>query len=78
MVGDNLLADIRGGANFGIATCWYNPQRRPSNGRDHSDHEIEDLNDLRRCSRARHQTPFLHRVLQGARQVVWARGHATG
>jgi YjjG family noncanonical pyrimidine nucleotidase len=47
MVGDNLSADIRGGVNFGIATCWYNPQRRPSNGTDHSDHEIEDLNELR-------------------------------
>jgi YjjG family noncanonical pyrimidine nucleotidase len=47
MVGDNLSADIRGGANFGIATCWYNPKKRPSNGTDPSDHEIEDLDDLR-------------------------------
>ena len=47
MVGDNLSADIRGGVNFGIAPCLYNPQRRPSIGRDHSDLEIEDLNELR-------------------------------
>jgi YjjG family noncanonical pyrimidine nucleotidase len=46
MVGDNLLADIRGGIKYGIATCWYNPHRRPSNGMDQSDHEIEDLKEL--------------------------------
>lgn len=46
MVGDNLSADIRGGVNYGIATCWYNPHGRPGNGADHSDHEIEDLREL--------------------------------
>lgn len=25
VVGDNLKADIGGGANAGLATCWYNP-----------------------------------------------------
>ena len=48
MVGDNLSADIRGGVNYGIATCWYNPHGHPSNGTDQSDHEIEDLNELRK------------------------------
>ena len=48
MVGDNLLADIRGGINYGIATCWYNPHRRPSNGTDRSDYEIEDLKELQK------------------------------
>jgi 2-haloacid dehalogenase len=47
MVGDNLSADIRGGVNYGIATCWYNPHGHPPNGTDHSDHEIEDLKELR-------------------------------
>lgn len=46
MVGDNLSADIRGGANYGIATCWYNPHGRPGNGTDQSDHEIEHLKEL--------------------------------
>lgn len=27
MVGDSLSSDIAGGANYGIATCWYNPHR---------------------------------------------------
>ena len=26
MVGDDLLADIKGGINAGVDTCWYNPQ----------------------------------------------------
>lgn len=46
MVGDNLSADIRGGVNYGIATCWYNPHGRANNGSDQGDHEIEDLNEL--------------------------------
>ena len=25
MVGDSLTSDIQGGNNYGIATCWYNP-----------------------------------------------------
>lgn len=28
MVGDSLGSDIRGGANFGIDTCWFNPGHR--------------------------------------------------
>jgi YjjG family noncanonical pyrimidine nucleotidase len=27
MVGDSLTSDIRGGNNFGIDTCWFNPGR---------------------------------------------------
>ena len=46
MVGDNLSADIAGGANYGIATCWYNPQGRSTNGAHRIDHEIEDLQQL--------------------------------
>lgn len=26
MIGDSLASDIRGGLNFGIDTCWYNPR----------------------------------------------------
>ncbi|QDF65359.1 pyrimidine 5'-nucleotidase [Shewanella sp. SNU WT4] len=29
MVGDNLHADILGGNNSGLATCWYNPSGKP-------------------------------------------------
>jgi len=39
VVGDSLSSDIQGGRNAGIATCWYNPQRRPR-GDSLVDHEI--------------------------------------
>lgn len=29
MVGDSLSSDIRGGADFGLDTCWFNPDGRP-------------------------------------------------
>lgn len=28
LVGDSLSADIAGGHNYGIDTCWYNPKRK--------------------------------------------------
>jgi 2-haloacid dehalogenase len=28
MVGDSLTSDIRGGAEYGIDTCWFNPERQ--------------------------------------------------
>jgi len=27
MVGDSLTSDMRGAANFGIDSCWYNPEQ---------------------------------------------------
>ena len=29
IVGDNLMADIGGGNQYGIATCWFNPAGKP-------------------------------------------------
>ncbi len=29
MVGDSLTSDIRGGIQYGIDTCWFNPQGEP-------------------------------------------------
>ena len=26
MIGDSLTSDMKGGINFGIDTCWYNPK----------------------------------------------------
>jgi YjjG family noncanonical pyrimidine nucleotidase len=39
VIGDSLSSDIQGGRNAGIATCWYNPHRRPG-GDGLVDHEI--------------------------------------
>jgi YjjG family noncanonical pyrimidine nucleotidase len=46
MVGDRLSSDIQGGANYGIATCWYNPRGRPAERATHVVHEIAELGEL--------------------------------
>jgi HAD superfamily hydrolase (TIGR01549 family) len=46
MVGDNLSSDIEGGANYGIATCWYNPGGRSSRQPGQPVHEIAALEEL--------------------------------
>jgi YjjG family noncanonical pyrimidine nucleotidase len=46
MIGDTLTSDIRGGADYGIATCWYNPHGRPSGPCDQITHQIGDLAEL--------------------------------
>ncbi len=30
LIGDSLTSDIRGGVNYGIDTCWYNPAGKPN------------------------------------------------
>ncbi|MGI9595210.1 MAG: HAD-IA family hydrolase [Acidimicrobiales bacterium] len=30
MIGDSLTSDIQGGTNYGIDTCWYNPDHKSS------------------------------------------------
>jgi 2-haloacid dehalogenase len=46
IIGDSLSSDIRGGINFGIDTCWYNPDRAaPSDGVEPT-YTISDLADL--------------------------------
>lgn len=51
MVGDSLSSDIQGGRNAGIATCWYNPQRR-TGGHGLVDHDIAALDELLALVRA--------------------------
>lgn len=46
MVGDNLSSDIQGGTNYGIATCWYNPDEKSAGASDEISHEIKSLNEL--------------------------------
>ncbi len=44
MIGDSLSADIQGGINYGLDTCWYNPHKLDS--RLSSTHTIHDLRQL--------------------------------
>ncbi|MDN4606734.1 YjjG family noncanonical pyrimidine nucleotidase [Sporosarcina highlanderae] len=46
MVGDSLSSDIRGGNNFGIDTCWYNPNRKENNGMAKPTYEIHDWEEF--------------------------------
>lgn len=45
LVGDSLTADIIGGINYGIDTCWYNPQDLP-NVNCQPKYIIKDLKEL--------------------------------
>jgi len=45
IVGDNLGSDIQGGINYGIDTCWFNPDSRDPGGMTIT-HEIIDLSAL--------------------------------
>ena len=46
VVGDSLASDILGGNNYGMNTCWYNPQNLPRNPDIKPTYEIKDLADL--------------------------------
>jgi putative hydrolase of the HAD superfamily len=46
MVGDNLNSDIRGGNEFGIATCWFNPDSQANCTSVRPTYEISKLEEL--------------------------------
>lgn len=46
MIGDSLSSDILGGNNFGIDTCWYNPQRKENNSAAKPTYEIHDWKEF--------------------------------
>ena len=46
IVGDSLSSDILGGINAGIATCWFNPDKKENNLRIKADYEIRNLQEL--------------------------------
>ncbi len=46
VVGDRLASDIKGGANAGLATCWYNPNGASNDSDIKPTYEINQLTDL--------------------------------
>ena len=46
VLGDSLTSDMQGGINFGIDTCWYNPEENPPNPDIPVTYEIRDLAEL--------------------------------
>lgn len=47
MVGDSLTSDIQGGVNFGIDTCWYNPNKVENKTKLKPTYEISNLMELK-------------------------------
>ena len=46
IVGDSLSSDIKGGINYGIDTCWYNPNNKPAPNDIQITHVAKDYNDI--------------------------------
>ena len=46
IIGDSLTSDIVGGINYGIDTCWYNPNGRQADPTMLITHEIKQLSTL--------------------------------
>ena len=47
MIGDKLSSDIKGGINFGVDTCWYNPYSKPNSSDIKPMYEIKSLPELK-------------------------------
>lgn len=47
MVGDNLNSDIRGGINYNIDTCWFNPNKLENSTELKPTYEVYDYKELR-------------------------------
>ncbi|MCF6271471.1 MAG: YjjG family noncanonical pyrimidine nucleotidase [Melioribacteraceae bacterium] len=48
IIGDNLTSDIKGGVDYGIDTCWFNPKKAKNNSEVIPTHEISKLDELRK------------------------------
>ncbi|MGG1659989.1 YjjG family noncanonical pyrimidine nucleotidase [Brevibacillus sp. NRS-1366] len=46
IVGDSLTSDIQGGNQFGIDTCWFNPDRKDNHTGIFPTYEIHELSEL--------------------------------
>lgn len=55
MVGDSLTSDIQGGINYGIDTCWFNPQKKENTLGLNPTYEIRELMDLLKLAGAASQ-----------------------
>ncbi|MCB0670112.1 MAG: YjjG family noncanonical pyrimidine nucleotidase [Saprospiraceae bacterium] len=43
IIGDSLSSDIKGGSDFGIKTCWFNPKKMENTSPVIPDHTVESL-----------------------------------
>ena len=47
IIGDNLTSDIKGGADYGIDSCWFNPNGAENKSEIFPTFEIKNLNELK-------------------------------
>jgi 2-haloacid dehalogenase len=47
IIGDSLSSDIKGGSDFGIDTCWFNPLKQTNSLGVRVDYEIQQLGQLK-------------------------------
>ena len=47
MIGDSLSSDIQGGINFGVDTCWYNPNKIINETSIKPTYEISNFDELK-------------------------------
>ena len=47
MIGDSLSSDIRGGINFNIDTCWFNPNKSENKTDLTPTYEVDDFEEIR-------------------------------
>ncbi|MEO0776552.1 MAG: YjjG family noncanonical pyrimidine nucleotidase [Bacteroidota bacterium] len=43
VIGDSLSSDIQGGLNYGLDTCWFNPQGKPNEGPVRPRYEVRSI-----------------------------------
>jgi 2-haloacid dehalogenase len=48
IIGDSLGADIKGGKQAGMDTCWFNPKLKPNNTDINPTYQIHQLDELKR------------------------------
>ncbi len=46
VVGDNNIADIMGGKQYGFDTCWFNPNALENDKKEYTDFEIKKITEL--------------------------------
>ena len=46
VVGDSLTSDIKGGINFGLDTCWFNPNGKARPEEMEITYEIKSLDEI--------------------------------
>ncbi|MDO4178353.1 MAG: YjjG family noncanonical pyrimidine nucleotidase [Phascolarctobacterium sp.] len=46
IIGDSLTSDMQGGINYGIDTCWFNPQHKENKKNLQITYEVDDLQKI--------------------------------